>query len=132
MPRRKSFEPTEREFAILEILWKRGSCTVRDVQEALSEHEDVGRTTVLKLMQIMHDKGLVKRDESEYSHTYTATLKQEEVQEQMVGRFMKRVFGGSALSLMTRALAVKGASKKDTEKIRKLLGEMEMDHDDAQ
>ena len=132
MPRRKSVEPTEREFAILEILWKRGSCTVRDVQEALSEHEDVGRTTVLKLMQIMYDKGLVKRDESEHSHTYTATLKQEEVQEQMVGRFMKRVFGGSALSLMTRALAVKGASKKDTEKIRKLLGEMEMGHDDAQ
>lgn len=132
MPRRKSFEPTEREFAILEILWKRGSCTVRDVQEALSENEDVGRTTVLKLMQIMFDKGLVKRDESEHSHTYTATLKQEEVQEQMVGRFMKRVFGGSALSLMTRALAVKGASKKDTEKIRKLLEEMEMDNDDAQ
>jgi BlaI family transcriptional regulator, penicillinase repressor len=132
MPRRKSFEPTEREFAILEILWKRKSCTVRDVQEALSEEEDVGRTTVLKLMQIMYDKGLVKRDESEHSHTYTATMSQEDMQKQMVGRFMKRVFGGSALSLMTRALAVKGASKKDTEKIQKLLGEMEMDNDDAE
>ena len=129
MGRPKSIEPTEREFAILEILWKRGPSTVRDVQEALSD--DSGRTSILKIMQIMNDKGLVKRDESAHSHTYTATLKQEEVQEQMVGRFMKRVFGGSALSLMTRALAVKGASKKDTEKIRKLLGEMEMDHDDT-
>jgi BlaI family transcriptional regulator, penicillinase repressor len=131
MPRRKSVEPTEREFAILEILWKRGPSTVRGVQESLSESEDVGRTTVLKLMQIMFDKGLVKRDESEHSHLYTATVNQEEVQNQMVGRFMKRVFGGSALSLMTRALAVKGASKKDTEKIQKLLGEMEMDHDNT-
>jgi BlaI family transcriptional regulator, penicillinase repressor len=129
MGRPKSIEPTEREFAILEILWKRGPSTVRDVQEALTD--DAGRTTVLKLMQIMFDKGLVKRDESEHSHSYTATMNQEDVQNQMVGRFMKRVFGGSALSLMTRALAVKGASKKDTEKIQKLLKEMEMDHDDA-
>ncbi len=129
MARPKSTEPTEREFVILEILWKRGKCTVRDVQEALSEHEDVGRTTVLKLMQIMYDKGLVKRDESEFSHLYVATKTQEEMQTQMVGRFMKRVFGGSALSLMTRALAAKGASKKDTEKIQKLLKEMEKDND---
>jgi BlaI family transcriptional regulator, penicillinase repressor len=131
MARRKSVEPTEREFAILEILWKRGKSTVRDVQDELSKHEDVGRTTVLKLMQIMFDKGLVKRDESEHSHLYMAAVNQEEIQNQMVGRFMKRVFGGSALSLMTRALAVKGASEKDTKKIQKLLGEMEMDHDDA-
>lgn len=127
MPRPKSVEPTEREFAILEILWKRGSCTVRDVQEALDE--DVGRTTVLKLMQIMYDKGLVKRNESEFSHVYSAAKTQDDMQTQMVGRFMQRVFGGSALSLMTKALSAKGASKKDMEKVEKLLKEMEMGHD---
>ena len=129
MARPKSVEPTEREFAILEILWQKSPATVRDVHEALSQQEDVGRTSVLKIMQIMFDKGLVTRDESEFSHLYTATQNQEEMQTQMVGRFMERIFGGSALSLMTRALAAKGASKKDTQKIEKLLEEMEKDHD---
>ncbi len=131
MARPKSTEPTEREFVILEILWQRGPSTVRDVYEALSEYEKVGRTSVLKMMQIMFEKGLVKRDESEFSHIYTAVQEQEEMQTQMVGRFMEKVFGGSALSLMTRALAAKGASKKDSEKIQKLLEEMEKDHDSS-
>jgi BlaI family transcriptional regulator, penicillinase repressor len=129
MGRPKSIEPTEREFAILEILWKRGECTVRDVHEALSQDEDVGRTSVLKIMQIMFDKGLVKRDESEFSHVYRAAKTQDDMQTQMVGRFMQRVFGGSALSLMNKALSVKGASKKDMEKVQKLLKEMEMGHE---
>ncbi len=127
MGRPKSVEPTEREFAILEILWKRGPSTVRDVQEVLSD--DAGRTSVLKIMQIMNDKGLVKRNESEFSHVYSATKTQDEIQTQMVGRFMQRVFGGSALSLMSKALSAKGASKEDMEKVQKLLKEMETGHD---
>ena len=127
MPRPKSVEPTEREFAILEILWKRGPSTVRDVQEALSD--DAGRTSILKMMQIMNDKGLVKRDESEFSHLYRAVKTQDEMQTQMVGRFMQRVFGGSALSLMTKALSAKGTSKEDMKKVQELLKEMETGHD---
>ncbi len=131
MARPKSVEPTERELAILEILWEKGPCTVRDVQETLNKTEKVGRTSVLKMMQIMYAKDLVKRDESNFSHIYTASSNQEEVQTQMVSRFMQRVFGGSASSLMARALSVKGASKKDTEKIQKLLEEMEKNDGEA-
>lgn len=127
MGRPKSIEPTEREFAILEILWKRGPSTVREVQESLSD--DAGRTSVLKMMQIMNDKGLVKRNESEFSHVYSAARTQDEMQTQMVGRFMQRVFGGSALSLMTKALSAKGASKEDMKKVQELLKEMELGHD---
>ncbi len=127
MARPKSTEPTERELAILEVLWKRGPSSVRDVHEALSKDEDVGRTSVLKIMQIMFEKDLVKRDESEYSHVYTAAKNQEEMQTQMVGRFMQRVFGGSALSLVTKALSMQTTSKQDADKIKSLLEEMAAD-----
>jgi BlaI family transcriptional regulator, penicillinase repressor len=128
MARPKSVEPTERELEILEVLW-RGPATVREVHEALSQTEKVGRTSVLKIMQIMFDKGLVSRDESDFSHRYTAAKSQEEMQTQLVGRFMQRVFGGSASSLMAKALSVKGVSKKDSEKIQQLLEEMEENRD---
>ena len=127
MARPKSNEPTDRELALLEVVWEQGPCTVRDVHETLSQTEKVGRTSVLKMMQIMHDKGLLTRDESSFSHVYAATKGREEVQTQMVSHFMQRVFGGSASSLMARALSVKGASKKDREKIQNLLEEMEED-----
>lgn len=127
MARPKSTEPTNRELALLEIIWEQGPCTVRAVHETLSQTEKVGRTSILKMMQIMHDKGLLTRDESSFSHVYSATKNREEVQTQMVSQFMQRVFGGSASSLMARALSVKGASKKDREKIQNLLEEMEGD-----
>ena len=109
--------PTDAELAILRVLWAKGPSTVRDVFEALAG--DTGYTTVLKLMQIMAEKGLVKRDESRRSHVYSAVPTQEKTQQRMLGELIDKAFAGSAAQLVQRA--VTGASKKDLEEIRALL-----------
>ncbi len=125
MPRPKSPQPTDAELVILQVLWSRGPGTVRDVHEALSASRDVGYTTTLKLLQIMHDKGLVRRDESQRTHRYTAALSEESTQGKIVRDVIDRVFGGSARALLQRALAAKPASRKELNQIRKLLDEFE-------
>lgn len=117
--------PTDAELEILRVLWQRGACTVREVQEALHQLKPTGYTTVLKMMQIMTDKGLVRRDERQRAHVYEPQLAQEETQQQMVGDLLERVFNGSASSLVMQALATKKTSDSELSEIRKILDEVE-------
>ena len=122
---RQPRQPTDAELAILRVLWVKGPSTVREVQETLSEQRSSGYTTVLKLLQIMHEKGLVERDESSRSHVYSATRPVEETQRQMVDDLMSKAFGGSASELVMRALAAKRATPEELAEIRRLLEELE-------
>jgi len=117
--------PTDAELAILRVLWSRGPSTVRQVHEALSRERETGYTTVLKLMQIMTEKGLVERDESERTHVYQARFTQEATQQRLVSDLLDKAFGGSASQLVMRALAAKPASADELAQIRRLLDELE-------
>ena len=107
------------------MLWERGPSTVREVHKHLSETKDTGYTTVLKLMQIMSEKGLVRRDERERAHRYEARLPQEQTQRQLVGDLLDRAFQGSAMKLVMHALAANRASAAELSEIRRVLDEFE-------
>jgi BlaI family transcriptional regulator, penicillinase repressor len=119
--------PTDAELTILRALWQRGPSTVRQVQEALNQDRETGYTTVLKLLQIMTEKGLVERDESERTHIYQVRLTQEQTQQQLVGDLLEKAFGGSAAQLVLQALAAKPASVDELAQIRQLLDELQGD-----
>jgi BlaI family penicillinase repressor len=120
-------QPTRAELDILRVLWKQGRCTVRQVHEALRETQDKDTvyTTVLKLLQNMADKGLVRRDERERTHVYEATVSEQKTQRDLLRDLMDRAFGGSAASLVIQALSVKRASPEELEEIRQLLDKNE-------
>jgi predicted transcriptional regulator len=118
--------PTDGELGILRVLWQRGPSTVREVQESLSEARPTGYTTVLKTLQIMTEKGLVRRDEQQRAHVYEAQFAQQQTQRQIVGDLLNRVFDGSASNLLMHALATKkGTSSEELSKIRDILDEFE-------
>ncbi len=117
--------PTDAELAILRVLWRLGPTTVRAVHDELSRGENTGYTTVLKMLQIMTEKGLVKRDESERSHVYEPVFSEQSVQRRLVGHLLERAFGGSAPQLVLQALAAKKSSPQELAEIRKLIDEME-------
>jgi BlaI family transcriptional regulator, penicillinase repressor len=117
--------PTDAELAILRVLWSRGPSTVRQVHDALSQERETGYTTVLKLMQIMTEKGLVERDESERTHVYQARFTQEQTQQRLVIDLLEKAFGGSASQLVMQALAAKPASADELAQIRRMLDELE-------
>ena len=119
--------PTDAELEILKVLWQRGPSTVREVNDVLNETKPTGYTTVLKLLQIMGDKGLVKRNENQRAHVYEAQLRQEQTERQMVGDLLERVFDGSATKLVMQALATKKTSQRELTAIRQLLKEFEED-----
>ena len=121
--------PTEAELAILRVLWDRGPCTVRDVQEALEPERGTGYTTALKLLQIMTEKGLVRRDDRQRTHVFEAVLPAEATQRQLVRDLVDRAFGGSAQQLVMQALSAKKASKADLAEIRRLLDALENKND---
>jgi predicted transcriptional regulator len=112
-------KPTDAELAILRVLWTRGPSTVRDVAEAMGR--EGAYTTVLKLMQIMTDKGLVKRDDSTRSHVYTPASSEDKMQKQLVTDLLDKVFAGSAAKLVLQALDAGKASPEELAEIRKLL-----------
>jgi predicted transcriptional regulator len=113
--------PTDSELAILRILWERGPSTVRQVHEAQAGTRDTGYTTTLKLMQIMADKGLVKRDESARTHVYAPLASEQQTQRQLLKDLVDRAFGGSAAALVLQALNADGASPAELKEIRKLI-----------
>ena len=114
--------PTEGELAILRVLWSRsGPTTVREVHEALSRSKDTAYTTVLKMLTIMTEKGLVRRDETDRTHIYQARLTEEQTQRQLVRDLLDRAFGGSASKLVMQALASKKASAEELGEIRRLI-----------
>jgi predicted transcriptional regulator len=117
--------PTDAELAILTVLWERGPSTVREVHDALSSTQDSGYTTVLKLMQIMTDKGLVTRDESQRAHVYSPREAEQKTQRQLLGDLIDRAFGGSPAKLMMQALSASRASAEELNAIRRMLDEME-------
>ena len=125
MPDPKLPRPTDAELEILKVLWRRGPSTVREVFEALSEARGTGYTTVLKLMQIMAGKGLVKRDEGERAHRYEAALAGGETQRQLVGDLLRKAFDGSAKNLVLQALSSERASAEELAEIRRMLDELE-------
>ena len=116
--------PTEGELAILRVLWSRKApMTVRQVHDVLSRGKDTAYTTVLKMLTIMAEKGLVRRDESERSHTYRSAYAEGVVQASLLKDLMRRAFSGSALTLMQRALDDEMASADDLEAISKLIAQ---------
>ena len=123
MPNRP--RPTPAELEILRVLWDRGPSTVREVHEGLDRQRATGYTTVLKLLQIMTEKGIVTRDETERAHVYAARLPEADTQRQLVGDLLDRAFGGSALKLVLHALAARKASPAEIARIRRMLDEME-------
>ena len=116
-------KPTDTELAILRVLWELGPSTVRHVHEALSQRKPSGYTTTLKLLQIMTEKGLVKRDESDRSHVYSPRLSEEQTQRQLVRDLLERAFGGSSMKLVMQALSTRRATAAELDEIRKLLDE---------
>ena len=121
----KGPRPTDAELEILKVLWRRGPSTVREVFETLGETKQTGYTTVLKFMQIMSEKGLVRRDESERAHRYEAAVPEEETQRQLVGDLLQKAFDGSARKLVLHALSADPASANELAEIRRMLDELE-------
>jgi predicted transcriptional regulator len=125
MPEAELPRPTDAELEILKVLWRRGPCTVREVFETLGESKTTGYTTVLKLMQIMAEKGLVVRDESERAHRYEPAAPEDETQRRLVGDLLRKAFDGSAKKLVLQALSTERASSSELDEIRRLLDELE-------
>ena len=118
-------KPTEAELEILTVLWSRGPVTVREVHETIATRKPTQYTTVLKTLQIMAEKGLVRRDEALRAHIYEAAQPREWTQRQLAGDLLRRAFDGSARSLMVGALSARKASKTELAELRKLLDEYE-------
>jgi len=119
--------PTDAELAILSVLWERGPSTVRDVHDSLAERQATGYTTVLKLMQIMTDKGLVVRDESQRAHVYEARYSEQRTQRQLLADLAARAFRGSPARLVMQALSDRTATAEEINEIRELLDKLEGD-----
>ena len=119
--------PTNTELSILGVLWSLGPSTVRDVHEQLSKRESIGYTSVLKMLQVMHKKGLVRRDESQRSHVYRAAKPAAQIQHGLVRDLITRAFAGSAADLAVRALSARTVSKEELARVRAFLDDKERD-----
>ena len=117
-------KPTESELEILQVLWERDLASVREVHEELAKSKDVGYTTTLKLMQIMHEKGLVKRDDTFKSHIYQAAVSKEKTQRHLLGKMINTLFGGSPTELIIQALGNHKATPAELEEIQQLLNNL--------
>jgi predicted transcriptional regulator len=117
--------PTDAELEILTVLWSRGASTVRDVHETIAKRRPAQYTTILKLMQIMAEKGLVKRNEEQRAHVYEAARPREWTQRQLAGDLLHRAFNGSASRMLLGALSARKASREELAEIRRLLDEYE-------
>ena len=120
----KYIKPTESELEILHVLWDRGLASVREVHEELSKTKEAGYTTTLKLMQIMHEKGLVKRDDSVKTHIYQPAVSREKTQKHLLGKMINTLFGGSTTQLVMQALGNHKASADELDEIQKLLNNL--------
>lgn len=123
----KNKKPTKSELEILSVLWKNGESTVREVFEQINLQRKSSYTTVLKMLQIMHEKGLVERNEEKKAHVYRAKVKQNETGKQMLNEVMNKVFGGSALKLVQQVLENEVTSAKEMKAIRKMIEQAELE-----
>jgi predicted transcriptional regulator len=117
--------PTDAELAILRVLWRRGPSTVRQVMDELNQQQPTGYTTVLKMLQIMTEKGLADREEAGRLHVYEPVRTEAETQRQLLGDLLDRAFNGSASQLVLQALATKPAAPAELAEIRRLLDDLE-------
>jgi predicted transcriptional regulator len=117
--------PTEAELSILRVFWDRGAQSVREVHRTLNQSKPTGYTTVLKMLQIMTEKGLVERDESKRPQIYAPRLSQQQTQKQLLGDLLQRAFGGSVKALVLQALSAKKSSRAELEAIEKFLDQFE-------
>lgn len=117
--------PTEAELAILQVLWARDACTVRDVHDVLHLGDGSGYTNALKMLQVMHGKGLVVRDDSQRAHVYRAALSKERTQKRFLADMVQRVFDGSPSQLVLHALGSQHTSPEELKEIRKLLNKLD-------
>lgn len=127
-PKKQSLpRPTDTELSILRVLWHHGPGTVRETLKRFNQDQkaEAGYTTILKMLQIMTDKGLVERDDSQRPQIYRARLRQEQTQRQLVADLLDKAFGGSAKKLVMQALASKEASKEELAQIERLLDKLE-------
>ncbi len=115
--------PTDAELELLTVLWSIGPATVRDIYNVISRRRPAQYSTVLKFMQIMAEKGLVRRDETQRAHVYAAARSRERTQQQLAGDLLERAFSGSAKALLIGALSARKATKEELTQMRKLLDE---------
>ena len=125
MARRQPPRPTDAELEILTVLWSRGPSTVREVHETIARRKPAQYSTVLKFLQIMAEKGLVRRDEKQRAHVYEAALPREWTQQQLAGDLLERAFGGSASRLLMGVLSARKASRKELAELRRVLDDYE-------
>jgi len=117
--------PTPAELEILRLLWENGPSTVREIQARMEQQRPTGYTTALKLLQIMTDKGLVRRDETARAHVYAARAPEDQTQRQLVRDLLDRAFGGSATKLVMHALSARKTSRAELARIREMLDRLE-------
>jgi len=128
----KKVQPTASELAVLQLLWEREPLSVKEIHEALSDEKDIVYTTVLKTLQVMLERGMVEREQVGRKHIYSAAISQENTQDQLLDTFLKSTFGGSAKSLVMRALGNYSTSKKDIEELKGLIESMENDKNEEE
>ena len=125
MAQRQLPRPTDAELEILTVLWSRGPSTVREVHVTIARRRPAQYSTVLKFLQIMAEKGLVRRDEKERAHVYEAASPREWTQQQLAGDLLERAFGGSASRLLMGALSARKASRQELAELRRVLDDYE-------
>jgi len=118
-------QPTDSELEILQLLWQKGESTVRQINELLNEKREVGYTTTLKLMQIMLEKSLVKRDANQRTHIYSASVTEKDTQKKLLERFVDATFRGSSLKLVMQALGNNDTTQEELEEIKDLIKKIE-------
>ena len=124
-------KPTDSELEILQVLWQHGPSTVRFVNDQLSQKREVGYTTTLKILQLMLEKALVRRDDADRSHVYRAAVREQETQGLLLDKFVDATFGGSALKLVMQALGSRQTSADELAQIRRLLNDIEIQNSTA-
>jgi predicted transcriptional regulator len=129
---KKIIKPTEKELAILQIIWEKGPVAVKDVHDSMGGESSNGYTTILKLMQIMHEKGILTRQKSGKLHLYKAVQSPENTRQQLVDKMISTVFKGSAMQLVMSALGNKKSTAEELDEIRKYLDKLEDDNHDTQ
>lgn len=122
---KEHFKPTESELEILQIVWKQEPVSVRFVNDELNKKRNVGYTTTLKIMQIMTDKGMLRREGQGRKHLYYSVVRQQEIQKTLLDKFLKTTFEGSAMNLVMQALGNHKTSPEELDKIRALIDEIE-------
>jgi predicted transcriptional regulator len=118
-------QPTSSELAVLQILWQKGPCSVRQVHDLLTQEKDIGYTTTLKTMQVMHSRGFIKREIEGQNHIYSPAIAQEDTQQALLDNFLQRAFGGSALKLVLKALGNYETSQQELDQLKEVIAQKE-------